>query len=111
MIAEAERDRRGEPVILTRGGREIEGTIEWGGVTEPVSIYCEGGGRVVDVKLSEIRPDRGGDRPSWERISGERCKSECGWVGCPSPTVLRLNGRALCEEHARKRPVLGGGDR
>lgn len=70
MIPEDERDRRGEPVILIDGKRELEGTIEWGGVTQPMSIYTERCGRFTRVSLSEIRSDPGGKRPVWDKVTG-----------------------------------------
>lgn len=69
MIPEDERTRRGEPVIVIDGGKERKGTIEWGGVTRPASIYCEAGGRLVRVALKDIRPDPGGERPVWQKVS------------------------------------------
>lgn len=68
MIPEEETTRRGEPVIVY--GRK--GTIEWGGVTKLASIYCEAGGRLVRVRLSEIQPDPGGARPVWASIQRRR---------------------------------------
>lgn len=65
MIPEEERDRRGEPVTV--GGRP--GTIEWGGITLPASIYFEQGGRDACVPLREIEPDPGGARPVWQRAT------------------------------------------
>ncbi len=64
MIPEDERQRRGEPVIVD--GRI--GTIEWGGVTRPASIYFESGGRVC-ASISEITPDPGGSRPVWKMVT------------------------------------------
>jgi hypothetical protein len=69
MIPEDERARRGEPVIVMEGTKERKGTIEWGGVTKPASIYCETGGRLVNVALTDIRSDPGGERPVWRRVS------------------------------------------
>lgn len=73
MIAEQEQARRGEPVIVTMAdGSEVEGTIEWGGVTKPVSIYTERAGRstgrIGDVPFASIRPDPGGARPVWASL-------------------------------------------
>jgi hypothetical protein len=68
MIPEKERGRRGEPVILISDNREREGTIEWGGITKPASIYLEHGGRVTGVPLRDIKPDPGGKRPVWHSI-------------------------------------------
>lgn len=64
MIAEDELQRRGEPVIVN----EKPGTIEWGGVTQPASVYLEQGGRMTGVPVRFLRADPGGERPVWQRI-------------------------------------------
>ncbi len=64
MIPEEETARRGEPVIVY--GRA--GTIEWGGVTMPASVYFEEGGRIAGVALRDIIPSPGGPRPVWDRL-------------------------------------------
>lgn len=73
MIPEDERTRRGEPVIVVFDGREHEGTIEWGGVTKPASVYCEANGvslgRVVNVAIADIRSDPDGKRPVWDSMT------------------------------------------
>lgn len=68
MIPEDETSRRGEPVIVISVTGEIVGTIEWGGVTRPASIYSEDQGRIVGVALNDIRSDPGGKRPVWDKI-------------------------------------------
>jgi hypothetical protein len=81
MIPEQVQSRRGEPVIVTHGdGTERIGTIEWGDdTTEHISVYCEVGGRVIVYKgaaegNARLRPDPGGQRPVWARVSGSSPK-------------------------------------
>ena len=69
MIPEDERARRGEPVIVVQGGGERLGTIEWGGVTKPASVYFESGGRDARVAIGDLRADPGGNRPVWRKVT------------------------------------------
>jgi hypothetical protein len=66
MTPEQELQRRGEPVLVF--GKP--GTIEWGGVTRPASVYLEQGGRIGGLKLEELTPDPGGARPVWLSVTG-----------------------------------------
>ena len=66
---EQETERRGEPVLVKNArGYEVKGTIEWGGVTRPASIYLEMGGRLTFVDPRYIKPDPGGARPVWDDV-------------------------------------------
>jgi small nuclear ribonucleoprotein (snRNP)-like protein len=76
MMAEEDKARRGEPVIVTlEDGREMPGTIEWGdAVHRDMSVYLEkdghSGGRVqIRCGLAHrVRPDPGAARPVWASI-------------------------------------------
>jgi hypothetical protein len=78
MMAEQDKARRGQPVLVTLDdGRECPGTIEWGdAIHTDMSVYLEQDGRSggrVQIRRGQacrVRPDPGGIRPVWASFDG-----------------------------------------
>lgn len=104
MIPEEETARRGEPVILTSVNGEQVGTIEWGGVTKPASIYLERGGRVAGVAPRNIKPDPDGKRPVWQSVQSTTTAPPAP-VDTSPPETTPARATAACCARAEATPT------